>query len=55
MMAGAIGIIIIDDDNNRREEPYAMFVDGQLISFLIDESEGMLVQQFMKTENLSSV
>lgn len=54
-MAGAIGVIIIDDDHNRLEEPYAMLQDGKILSFLIDENEGMIVQKFMKSNNLTAV
>lgn len=55
MTAGAMGVIIIDDDFKRSEEPYSMFTDGQILSFLIDESEGMLVQKYMSTNNKTAI
>lgn len=50
-----MGIIIIDDDPNRLEEPYASFSDGQFLSFLIDEKEGMIIKNFMKDKNIETV
>lgn len=54
-LIGAMGVIILNDDESMATEPYFGVRDANMLSFLIEESEGMIIKNYMTSNNVNDI